>query len=310
MRLDHDIDALATRQHSLVAVWQLQALGIGERELHRLRRGRRWEPLTPRVLAATSSGSTPDRAAMAAVLDASPGAVLSHSAAASFWGAPGFRPEPFHTTRHRGIARRGSRLSSVHEVIDLMPHHVKLIRGIPVTSPARTVFDLAASCHPARLERVLDWFWNERLLDGAGVDRTVRELARRGRAGSTVMRELAAARGAEYVPPASTLERRFEQLLAERGLSPMRRQVDSGGEEWSGRVDFRDLRDPFIVEVHSERHHTSLVDRAADARRIGALTEDGFHVVVVWDTEVWHEPGVVADRIRRERQSMRAARAS
>lgn len=85
---------------------------------------------------------------MAAVLDASPGAVLSHEAAARRWGAPGFDRAPLHVTRHRGIARRASSLARVHEVVDLMPAHVKLIRSVPVTSPARTVFDLAGSLHP------------------------------------------------------------------------------------------------------------------------------------------------------------------
>jgi very-short-patch-repair endonuclease len=171
------------------------------------------------------------------------------------------------------------------------------------------VFDLAATCHPARLERLLDWFWNERLLDGATLDRTVRELARRGRTGSTLMRELAATRGAGYVPPASTLERRFEQVLEQHLVPSMRRQVDSGGESWSGRVDFRHRSLPLVVEVHSEKHHTSLVDRADDARRRRALEDDGLEVVIVWDYEVWHEPGVVADRVRASERKVQARKA-
>jgi very-short-patch-repair endonuclease len=305
MRLDDQIEALATRQHSLVAIWQLHGMGAVPREIYRLRHERRWEELTPRVLALPGVAGSGDRTLMAAVLDASPGAVASHGSAAHLWGAPGWRAEAIEVTRHRGVARRGSPLGSVHEVIDLMPHHVKLIRGIPVTSPARTVFDVAARSHPARVERLLDWLWSERLLDGRTLDRTVTELAARGRGGSAVMRELAAARGPSYVPPASGLERRFQQILFERNLPPMRRQVDSGGDDWSGRVDFRAVDRAIVVEVHSQRHHTALVDQASDRRRQDQLVTDGFEVVVVWDSEVWHEPAIVEERLRSAHRRLR-----
>jgi len=245
---------------------------------------------------------------MAAVLDASPGAALSHGAAARRWGAPGFEQARLEVTRHRGIARRASSLTRVHEVVDLLPAHIKLVRGVPVTSPARTAFDLAGSLHPARAERLLDWMWNEHLLDGRTFDRTVRELAGRGRTGSTLMRELAAARGPDYVPPASGLERRFMQILSRHGLPDMRRQVDSGGDEWAGRVDFRDRELPLVAEINSEKHHSSLVDRAADAARLARLESAGLTVLVFSDTQVWHEPDEVAARLREARLRLRSRR--
>ena len=308
MRLDDQIEALATRQHSLVAAWQLYGLGASRTEVDRIRQGRRWSTLTPRVLALRGSPATVERDLMAAVLDASPGAVVSQASSAALWGAPGCRPLPIHVLRHRGIARRTSPLCRVHEVVDLLPSHVRLIRGIPLTSPARTVFDLAYVFHPNRLERLLDWFWSERLLDGTTLDRTVAELAERGRSGSTLMRELAEVRGPTYVPPSSALERRFEQVLAERCLPPMRRQVNTGGEQWSGRVDYRDQHLPLVVEVQSERHHAALVDRAADTVRRTRLEDDGFEVIEVWDTEVWHDADVVADRVRAARRRLAAGR--
>jgi hypothetical protein len=313
MRLDDQIEALATRQHSLVATWQLQNLGATGTEISRLRNSRHWRSVTRRVLAVAGASTSPDQELMAAVLDASPGAVLSHSSAAFLWGAPGWRPRPANVTRHRGISRRGTLGVTVHEVIDLLPHHVRLIRGIPVTSPARTVFDVAGLEHTARTERLLDWCWSERLLDGRVLERTIDDLAQRGRAGSAVMRELVAIRGGGgYAPPASGLERRFEQVLVERGLPAMRRQVDSGGSEWAGRVDFRDAHLPLVVEVHSERYHTALVDQVDDGRRLERLTRAGLEVVIVWDTEVWHEAATVAARVRdgRARASVRGMRSS
>lgn len=173
MRLDQVVDELAASQHSLVATWQLMALGLSKTERSRLVNGERWQPLTRRVLALAGGAPSPDREDMAAVLDASPGAVLSHEVAARRWGARGFDDVARHVTRHRGVARRSSSLARVHEVIDLLPIHIKVVRQVPITSPARTVFDLAGRLHPARVEALLDWMWNERLLDGPTLDRTV-----------------------------------------------------------------------------------------------------------------------------------------
>ena len=283
-------------------------MGATTTEVDRLRRAAtRWTAATTRVLLRAGSPETGDRALMAAVLDASPGAVVSLTSAAAVWGAPGFRTDPIHVVRHRGISRRASALAVVHEVVDLMPQHIKLVRGIPVISPARTVCELAAVLHRDRVERVLDRFWNRGLLDGATFDRTVRELAGRGRTGSTMLRELNDARGSGYRPPDSGQERRFEQILARHGERPMRRQVDTGGEEWTGRVDYVDDRLPLIAEVQSEQHHTSLVDRASDARRLAALRAAGFHVLEIWDTDLWHDPASVVEAVRVARRQLSAA---
>jgi very-short-patch-repair endonuclease len=289
MRLEHAAVELSERQHGVVAAWQLRALGATATEVDRLRRATPgWAAATSRVLLRGGSAATDDRSLMAAVLDASPGAVVSLTSAAAIWDAPGFRIDPIHVVRHRGISRRPSPLATVHEVVDLLPQHIKLVRGIPVISPARTVCELAAVEHRDRVERVLDRFWSRGLLDGITFDRTVRELAGRGRAGSTVFRELNDARGPGYRPPDSGQERRFEQILIRYGERPMRRQVDVGGDEWTGRVDHLDEELPLIVEVQSERYHRSLVDRASDERRIAALRAAGFRVLEIWDTDLWH----------------------
>lgn len=306
MRLDDQIEALATRQQSLVALFQLDALGASSREIGRLVTGRRWTEVTPRVLGLRGVASGSDRTIMAAVLDASPGAFASIRCAAAAWGVPGYRLLPPEATRHRGVSRRPPALGRVHEVSDLRPHHVKELRGIPITSPARTAFDLAAYVHPNRLERTIDWMWSARLLDGAGLSEIAGELCRRGRTGSAAMREVVAVRGPGYVPPASALEGRFARILTEHGLPEMRRQVDTGGTEWTGRVDFRDRLFPLVVEVQSERYHAALVDVAVDRRRREDFEAAGFLVVEVWDTEVWHQPRVVAERIRAARALLAA----
>jgi very-short-patch-repair endonuclease len=299
MRLDEQVHALAERQYGLVATWQLRALGADKQEARRLRRSTGWTTLSERVMVRTGLPRTDEQIAMAAVLDASPGAALAGDSAAWLWGVPGFRLEPVHVVRPKGVSRRTSSLAMVHEVVDLHPSQIKVYRGIPVISPSRVVCELTAT-KPHRAERVLDWFWNEHLLDGRTFRRTVDQLAGRGRTGSPLMRELDDARGPSYIPPASGLEGRFKDICD----FPMRRQVDLGDDEWCGRVDFLDLELPLIVEVQSEKYHASLVDQAADSVRKAKLEAAGFTVVEVWDYEVWHQPEVVRERIRKARWAL------
>ena len=96
------------------------------------------------------------------------------------------------------------------------------------------------------------------------------------------------------------------QILADAGLGAWRRQVDLGGERWCGRVDLLAEDLPLVVEVNSEAHHSALTDVAADAERRVRLEAAGFTVVEVWDVEVWHAPGVVVERVRSARRTVRA----
>jgi very-short-patch-repair endonuclease len=299
MRFDKELNDLAERQHGHVGIWQARAIGLTLHEVLRVRRSSGWSDASPRVLVRTGTPPSDEGAAMAAVLDASPGAAIAGPTAAWMWRVPGFGLRPIHVVRPRGVARRASSLTVVHEVVDLHPTQIKVVRGITVISPGRLVCELAAT-HPHRTERVLDWLWTERLLDGKTFRRTVGQLAGRGRSGSTYLRELDAARGPGYIPPASGLERRFMEVSD----FPMDRQVDSGGDEWCGRVDFKDPELPLIVEVQSEKYHTALVDKVADAARKARLEAAGFAVVEVWDVEVWHQPDVVRERIRSARWAL------
>ena len=305
MRLDINIHELAAAQHGLIATWQLRALGALRQEVDRMVKSDAWERRTIRVLARTGAPETDERRLMAAVLDASPGAAVSGETAASVWGVPGYRLDPIHVDRHRGISRRSSSIAVIHEVIDLCPHHIKLVEGIPIISPSRVVCELAASQAPARVERNLDWLWRQRLLDGRVFRRVVRDLAGQGRKGSRLLKELDAARGPGYVPTGSGLEMRFEQILASNGEPPMRRQVDLGdNEEWCGRVDFKDPLLPLVVEIQSAKYHTALVDQAADTVRKGKLEAAGYLVLEVWDLDVWHHPRDVVERIHQARREV------
>ncbi len=265
---------------------------------HRIRRGD-WKRLSPEVLALAGSPESPQRGAMAAVLDSPPGAVLSHGSAAAHWDLPGFRlAAPFHVTVPRqGVGRR-NRLAVVHFQKDLPLDHVIWLRGIPVTSPALTVFHLAGTMHPARVERVLDNAWAMDILNGDQLETLLGRLAARGRNGIRLMRDLIGARSGGYVPPESGNEARYLVLCREAGVPMPRRQIVLGEDFAVGRVDFLFDEVPGVVEVLSRRYHTSKLDREADQRRFDLLKRMGLDILTIWDDQLWHRPHEVVEQTR------------
>jgi very-short-patch-repair endonuclease len=294
-------------QHGLALVDAALGAGLSPEQLRHVVRSGRIDRVTRRVLRAPGAPRTVHQDVLAAVLDAAPGAFACGPTAAALWGVAGYRLLPVHVVRPRGVSGRRTSLAILHEVRQVLPHHVTVLHGIPVVRPERMVLELCASEHPQRAARALDSAWRRRLTSGRSLRAFVKEASIQGRPGLTVMRALLDERGDDYVPTASNLERRFASIVTEAGLPAMRRQVDSGGERWVGRVDFRDARLPLIVEVQSEVFHSALTDRADDAVRLAALRASGFTVVEVTEEQVWHRPSEVLEAVRAARCELEGA---
>jgi hypothetical protein len=317
---DRPLRRLAATQRGLVSVTQAAALGFDRTRRRRLIDGRRWERVTPRVVRLVGAEPSLAQRCLTAILDAGGGAALSGASAAAWWNIPGNQLDPIHVARWRDRSATPLRSDRRHAPCLLPDHHVVVLDGVPVQVPARALFDIAGTRRRgvelpwwvARMERMVDNAWSARLVSGTTMHAMLEDLAQRGRPGIRVMRAVLAKRGVDYVPPASNLEARCIQILDEGGVPPMRRQVNTGDERgWIGRVDLRDAELPLIVEVQSERFHSSLVDQQLDAERVDRLEAAGFVVVQVTDVEVWHHPRdvlhAVLDGRRRAAASQRAA---
>jgi hypothetical protein len=318
---DGALRRLAATQCGLISTRQAAELGLGSPQRHRLTDGRRWERLSPRVLRLIGSPPTREQRCWLAILDAGSGGALSGPSAAAWWGIPGNQLEPIHVVRLRDRSGTPARGDRRHEPRLLPGDHVAVLDGIPTQVPARALFDIAGSKRRgadlpwfvARMARMVDNAWSARLVSGVTMHAMLDDLAQRGRSGIRVMRSVLATRGLDYVPPASNLEARVIQILSDSGLPEMRRQVDTGDERgWIGRVDLRDQELPLVLEVQSERFHSSLIDRQLDAQRIARLERAGFVVIEVTDVQVWHRPHEVVDAVRegRRRAATRRAAAS
>ena len=77
------------------------------------------------------------------------------------------------------------------------------------------------------------------------------------------------------------------------------KQLDIGDSAaWIGRVDFAYPSARLVIELDSDRHHSSKLDRDADNLRDARLTRAGWRIVRIrWD-DVVGGPDQVVTRIR------------
>ncbi|MGB3412209.1 MAG: DUF559 domain-containing protein [Microthrixaceae bacterium] len=281
------IAGLTSTQLGLVTRDQLAKVPLSSSNVLHLVASGRLEWMTPRVLILVGTPVTQHALALSAVLDSD--GVLSSRSAAALWGAPGYKLLPAHVTRCRGGRVRKSHSGVIHELRELHDGHKTTYMNIPVLRPARVLFDLAATEHQLRVERTLDWMWSRRLVTIPALDRTLEQVAARGRKGVAAMRELIEAR--RGLPPVgSNLETRFHEVAKLSNLPPFDRQVDLGDEqEWLGRVDFVSTTRLLVIEVDSEIHHSALSDQKRDAKQRQRLEDVGFMVRVLREDDLFHQ---------------------
>jgi very-short-patch-repair endonuclease len=300
---DHEaLRNLAERQHGVVSRHQLVEIGFTPQSLAHAVDSGRLDRLSERVLRLRGSASTRHQRAMAAALDVPGGAIAIRSAAA-LWGQPGFTPEPWHVLTGRRPHRGGQRLGIVHSSVRWSVDDVTSLHGIPVTTPLRTLTDLAGRLHPDHLSQVCDRMLSGRLVRLGQLHSLGSALPERSRRpANAALRRLVEARPPGYRPAESNLERRFESIVAAAGEAPFERQVDLGDDDgWIGRVDFVDRKNRIVVEVQSDLFHSGLVDRARDRERVTRLRRAGWIVVEISEFEIWHRKGDVVAKIRSAR---------
>jgi hypothetical protein len=302
------IAARAANQYGAITRAELGELGASANNIRHLERSGRLSAVSPRVFVVTGSPVTWAQRAFVAVADSRGlGAVAFHAAAAQ-WGFPGFQKSEMHLLVARGsVDYRNVRTARLHTTRRLPAHHVVELDGIRVTTPVRTVFDLSDVLPLGRLARVLDDAWGLKLLKADGLYETLEELRGRGRGRVAWMRMLIEERGHDYSAPESGLERRFRRLLEKDGQPPMEYQVDVGGDQWIARVDALDRKAKLIVQIDSERHHSSLLDRRKDEQQDTALRALGWTVVRITEADLVRRPAWVATIVRAARSVASAA---
>lgn len=206
-----------------------------------------------------------------------PSSHASHEAAASlhhFLASPPNRV--IMTSKHSGWTRVPGVF--VHQINDVRPHHLTTISRLPVTTPERTIVDLAAVWGVARLGEVLDDQVTRRRLTYVAVGRVLREVARKGKPGVRKLTALLDVRGPEFVPTASAAEATLLEGLRAAGEPEPRRQYPFPGRQFTaGCVDFAYVEARMIIEVDSRSWHTRIADLKRDHHRDAEAGAQGWY---------------------------------
>src|SRR4051794_2658062 len=248
---DARVAQLAARQHGVVSRAQLRTVGLGDDAIdHRLRRGL-LHRVHPGVYALGHALLAGLARLWAAVLTTN--GVVSHRTAAAVWDLIRWPSGPIDVTTLR--QSRPTRAIHVHRG-RLHPDEITTKDGLPLTTPMRTLLDLATSLEAHRLERAVHRAAELRLLNASLVP-SQRRGARRLR---TAVQTL------EHREPQITksdLEERFLELLAKHRLPrPLTNHVVNGHE-----VDAYWPDAHLIVELDSRAFHDDPRAFGADRAR-------------------------------------------
>ena len=264
---DAAIAVLAARQQGVVTTGQLDAVGIGRRgvahrvatkRLTRIYRGvYRVGPIT-----------APYARETAAVL--ATGGTLSHHTAAALWGIrPPYDGPPHVTvTNHGSRSRQGLR---VHRSASL---NAAVHLGLPLTTAARTLHDLAPH------------------LTQSALDRAVEEALIRGLTKREELKGRPALRRAAIEEPQITkseAERRLRALIKAARLPRAVTNVRVAGWE----VDAFWPAQRLIVEVDGYAYHGNRAAFERDRRKDAALVAAGYRVIRVTWRQIVYEPHAV-----------------
>ncbi len=286
---DVELARVATAQRGVLTRAQLLEAGLSrgaidhwvERgRLHRCHRG---------VYRFGRTSHEPLGAETAAVLYCAGNGVLSDGSAAHLWGLLE-RPPAEVCLTVVGMDIRPRSGIRVRRVGWLTPAEVRLRERLPVTAPATTIIDLAATATPAELEPLVAEARVRGLLRVGELERAVRAAGRR--------RGVAAVRGlleAEQAPAFTRreLERRFLALVRQAGLpAPV-----VNGRVLGMEVDFHWPERRLIVETDGSRFHDHPRAFETDRLRDQRLVAAGWRVMRITWRQLATEPLAVLARL-------------
>jgi very-short-patch-repair endonuclease len=286
-RADVLIARIAGRQHGVVSVGQLYGLGIGERgvrcrvdagRLHRVHRG---------VYAVGYVALSPESRWLAAVLAVGRGpaqeggsvldcwrAAVSHRSAACLWDLLPVRGGPVDVIVRGGGGRSKRSGLRVHRSFTLVAGDVALRRGIPVTTPARTISDLRKATSEGWPGTIPAWELRKAIRQANVLGLPIGEEGGRDRT-------------------RSDLERRFLRLYRRHGLPPPEVNVRIG----PYLVDFLWREPRLVVEADGYLYHRGRAAFQEDRHRDLELRRLGYDVLRLSERQLEEGPDRVAEAV-------------
>jgi hypothetical protein len=232
---------------------------------------------------------------LAAVWASGAKAALSHGDAAAHWGLTPARGALIHvTTQSRSGRHPDPKRVALHRVGTLRPWETTITDGIPTTTVARTLLDLAPRLRPRAMEDVIAQANRLGLFDLVAARRCLVEHPRQHGA-PALRRLLDDLEGVGAADVRSRLEVLLLELCDDHGLPVPQANVSVAG----FLVDFHWPGTGLVVETDGFAYHAMPTAFERDRERDQALTLAGYTVIRFTYNQLTREPEKAAWLIRR-----------
>lgn len=281
------IAAIAQAQRGRVSRRQLHAAGVGNAAVARLVKRHALAPLRCDVFAVGHPGPVEFGEETAALLACPLGSGLSHHTAARLWDiqSPNSGDGEIHVVVPHASRSRAEGLR-LHRARSLIAKDVRVRERLPVTSPARTLLDLAPILTPRQLELAFDRALVARIMRADDLA----ELLSRGK-GKHGTRALSALLERQHgsTLTRSQAEELFLELIRSAQLPTPRINARQSGYE----VDFLWTEQRVVIEIDGYRFHSTRRAFEHDHRKDRDLRAAGLTVLRFTYDQLRREPQAV-----------------
>jgi very-short-patch-repair endonuclease len=289
---DRDLARLAALQHGVVDRTDARARGLSDDAIHRRLRAGRLLQAHPGVYFLPGAPDTWHQRLFAACRAGGRAAVASHRAAASLWGLAEGDDLEVTVRRTKGPIPDGV---VVHRSRDLLPGHITIRNGVPVTNPLRTMIDLGAVTSDGVVAEAMERGLVRRLFTVSALEWVLTDLAKPGRRGCGGLRRVLDDRALGAARPDSVLEARMARLLRSHRLpaAVFHHPVPEARAE----LDFAYPELHLAIEVDGFEVHGTAPAMSTDHDRHNRLVAAGWSVLRFTWYQVVRQPSSVARRL-------------
>lgn len=288
---ERTILALAERQHGVISAAQLSRNGLSGRSAQKRVTSGRLRRIYRGVYAVSGAPLSRDGSRMAAVLAGGEGALLARENGGALWGFTRADPFPMHILLP-GSGRKGPPGVRIHRTRQLDPRDRTTLRGIPVTSVALTLVDLAETLPAQALARAVHEAEVLRLFNGRELDRF------NGRRGAARLHALLQDPNLAGVTQ-EEFDDRFLHLCITHHLPPPRMHVHLAAGTRLLEVDALWADQRVCVELDGAQVHHTRRAFSSDRKRDLALAAEGYVTVRLTWAHVTREDARVGQQLSR-----------
>ncbi len=285
---DLQVEKLAKRQHGLIAWRQLERLHITRHQIRRRVRIGQWVRELPGVWRMSWAEPSWIQRVWCASLWAGTDACVSHRTAAQLWDLDGVKLDKVEMTgATRQRHHRGWLL--FHRTAPIPKQMQRTRKGILLTSPARTLVDLAGVCDDDVVERAMEHAFRWRISSVNEVHHVLRKIPTEGKAGTRRVVQLLR-RGVFSPEMHSELERQALRMFRRFRLPEPICQYEVVADDLVlGFVDFAWPKAKVIVEAEGFQFHSGREAWESDIDRYNAMTLRGWKVLRLTYADL-HDP--------------------